>query len=91
MDEYIPRPGRRKTMAINFPPGRPTADNIESLCSNQKLRPLYDIKCLPQYGFHNLARDLKTINRLEKGFKQCCKKRQGVLNCADQKVKEEDT
>ncbi|XP_051261737.1 extracellular matrix protein 1 isoform X2 [Dicentrarchus labrax] len=70
---------------INFPPGRPTADGIESLCNNQKLRTLYTVKCLPGSGYELLARQAKTINRIEKGFKQCCKKKQDVLNCVDQK------
>ncbi|KAM4579679.1 uncharacterized protein PAE49_004867 [Odontesthes bonariensis] len=98
MAQYIPRAGRRMTVGkhftsqkpdINFPPGRPTADNIESLCSNQKLRPLYNVKCLPSNGYDELARQAKTINRLEKGFKQCCRKTQGMLNCADQKWRQE--
>lgn len=74
---------------INFPPGRPTADDIESICHNQKLRPLYTVKCLPGVGYEWLARQAKAINRMEKGFKQCCKKKQDVLKCADQKVKQE--
>ncbi|KAM4568317.1 extracellular matrix protein 1 isoform 1-T1 [Fundulus diaphanus] len=76
-------------MDISFPPGKPTADNIESLCDNQKLRPLYTTKCLPRSGYELLARQVKTINRLEKRFKQCCKKNKGALNCAEQKWREE--
>ncbi|XP_041798606.1 extracellular matrix protein 1-like [Chelmon rostratus] len=74
---------------INFPPGRPTADSIESLCHNHKARPLYTVKCLPGVGYEWVARQAKTINRIEKGFKQCCKKKHGVFNCADQKWREE--
>uniref|UniRef100_A0A3B3V845 Extracellular matrix protein 1b n=1 Tax=Poecilia latipinna TaxID=48699 RepID=A0A3B3V845_9TELE len=74
---------------INFPPGRPTADNIESLCGNRKRRPLYTTKCLPRSGYELLARQVKTINRLEKRFKQCCKKKKGALNCAELKWREE--
>uniref|UniRef100_A0A3B5MZW7 Extracellular matrix protein 1b n=1 Tax=Xiphophorus couchianus TaxID=32473 RepID=A0A3B5MZW7_9TELE len=74
---------------INFPPGRPTPDNIESLCGNQKRRPLYTTKCLPRSGYDLLARQVKTINRLEKRFKQCCKKKKGALICAEQKWREE--
>ncbi|KAK5862293.1 hypothetical protein PBY51_017704 [Eleginops maclovinus] len=74
---------------FNFPPGRPSADNIESLCRDQKLRPLYKVNCLPNSGYELIARQAKTINRVEKGFKQCCKKKQGVLDCADQKWREE--
>ncbi|XP_007556201.1 extracellular matrix protein 1 isoform X1 [Poecilia formosa] len=74
---------------INFPPGRPTADNIESLCGNRKRRPLYTTKCLPRSGYELLARQVKTINRLEKRFKQCCKKKKGALNCAEHRWREE--
>nr|XP_046256299.1 extracellular matrix protein 1-like isoform X2 [Scatophagus argus] len=78
-----------KKIDISFPPGRPTADSIDSLCKNQKIRPLYTVKCLPASGYDWLARQAKTINRIEKGFKQCCKKKQDVLNCADRKWREE--
>ncbi|XP_054477114.1 extracellular matrix protein 1-like [Anoplopoma fimbria] len=74
---------------ISFPPGQPTADTIETLCRNQKQRPLYKINCLAGEEYAWLARQAKTINRIEKGFKQCCKKKHGVLNCADQKWREE--
>lgn len=91
MTPYSVRGNRRKKLKkvdINFPPGRPTADAIESLCRNQRQRPLYNVKCLPGSGYKLVARQAKTINRIEKGFKQCCKKTQGVLNCADGKVKQ---
>ncbi|XP_038567371.1 extracellular matrix protein 1-like isoform X1 [Micropterus salmoides] len=78
-----------KKVDITFPPGRPTADTIESLCGNQKLRPLYTVKCLPGLDYEWLAHQAKAINRIEKAFKQCCRKKQGVLNCADQKWREE--
>ncbi|XP_019747733.1 extracellular matrix protein 1 [Hippocampus comes] len=70
---------------INFPPGRPSVHNVEALCRNQKQRPLYSIKCLPSTGYELLARQAKIINRMEKGYKQCCKKNQDVLVCAEQK------
>ncbi|XP_028280407.1 extracellular matrix protein 1-like isoform X2 [Parambassis ranga] len=81
------QPTAQKTH-INFPPGRPTADNIDSLCRNQNLRPLFNIKCLSGPGNKMLAHQAKTINRVEKGFKQCCKKKKGLLSCADQKWRE---
>lgn len=85
----VKKPSTSQKVDINFPPGRPTADVIESLCRNQRLRPLYNVKCLPGSGYESVARQAKTINRIEKGFKQCCKKNQDVLNCADGKVKQE--
>lgn len=83
------KPFSPQKVDIKFPPGRPTATTIESLCLNQKLRPLYNVKCLPNVGYEWLARQAKTINRMEKGFKQCCKKKQEVLICAEQKVERE--
>ncbi|XP_053743541.1 extracellular matrix protein 1-like [Synchiropus splendidus] len=87
--------GQKKTpksttkIDITFPPGRPTVESVQSLCENQKLRPRYSVKCLPNTGYEYLARQAKTINRLEKGFKQCCKKKQGSLNCAEKKWRDE--
>ncbi|XP_035769841.1 extracellular matrix protein 1-like isoform X1 [Neolamprologus brichardi] len=74
---------------ISFPPGRPTADTIESMCHNQRLRPVYSIKCLPRSGYEMVALQAKTINLIEKGFKSCCKNKKTKLNCADQKWSEE--
>lgn len=81
------QPPSSQKASINFPPGRPTADNVESLCQNQKLRPLYSVKCLAGPHYKLLTRQTKSMNRIEKGFKQCCKKKQGVLECVEQKVK----
>ncbi|XP_042345879.1 extracellular matrix protein 1-like [Plectropomus leopardus] len=90
MTPYSVRGNRRKEkkpsaslkVDITFPPGQPTADNIESLCHDQKLRPLYKVKCMPAEGYEWLAHQAKAINRIEKGFKQCCKKKKDALNCA---------
>ncbi|XP_062321999.1 extracellular matrix protein 1-like isoform X2 [Osmerus eperlanus] len=73
---------------INFPPGRPSADNIQSVCRFGKLRPLYLPRCLPSTGYGWLARQSKAVNRLEKGFKHCCKGKKDVLPCADGKWRE---
>ncbi|KAM6967471.1 extracellular matrix protein 1-like [Aplochiton taeniatus] len=54
-----------------------------------KLRPVYLPKCLPSTGFGWLARQSKAINRVEKGFKRCCKGQDDTLTCADQKWREE--
>ena len=76
---------------INFPPGRPSADNIQSVCRFGKLRPLYLPRCLPSTGYGWLARQSKAVNRLEKGFKHCCKGKKDVLSCADGKVRMRQT
>uniref|UniRef100_A0A3B5KDV0 Extracellular matrix protein 1b n=1 Tax=Takifugu rubripes TaxID=31033 RepID=A0A3B5KDV0_TAKRU len=73
----------------NFPLGRPTPDNIEALCQNKKLRPLYSVNCLAGPQNKLLAQQAKSINRMERGFKVCCKNKQEVLNCAEQKWREE--
>lgn len=80
-------PSSSRRVDINFPPARPHADTIDSLCRNQKLRPLYAFKCLPGGEYQWLALQAKTVNRLERKFKQCCKSRRNVLDCADKKVK----
>ncbi|XP_041649806.1 extracellular matrix protein 1-like [Cheilinus undulatus] len=98
MTPYSVRANRRKKMKkpsaslkvnMNFPPGRPTEHVIKLMCQNQKLRPLYNVKCLPSSGYELVARQAKTINRIEKGFKQCCKQKRNILKCADQKWRDE--
>uniref|UniRef100_A0A8C6TWF4 Extracellular matrix protein 1b n=1 Tax=Neogobius melanostomus TaxID=47308 RepID=A0A8C6TWF4_9GOBI len=67
---------------LTFPPAPPMLSNIDSLCRNQRLRPLYNIKCLAGLGYDLVARQAKTSNRLEKAFKRCCKSKQTALPCA---------
>ncbi|XP_064209604.1 extracellular matrix protein 1 [Anguilla rostrata] len=74
-----------KVPDIRFPPGRPTSSNIRMICDLHKIRPRYDLKCLPSDRYGWLARQSKAINRLEKGIKQCCKGQDEVLACADGK------
>ncbi|KAJ3598642.1 hypothetical protein NHX12_002147 [Muraenolepis orangiensis] len=78
-----------QNVSISFPPARPTADDIQSVCVHRKLRPFYDHKCLPHKGYGWLVRQTKAINRVERGFKQCCKSQQEVLQCADGKWREQ--
>lgn len=65
-----------------FPPAEPTDSNIESLCENQQLRPRYKTKCLAVRGNDLVIHQAKTINRLEKRFKNCCKTQRRILQCA---------
>lgn len=74
---------------ITFPPARPTASNIRHVCQLRKHRPRYIPSCLPRGGFGWLARQSKSVNRLERGLKRCCKGKKKVLACADEKWKEE--
>uniref|UniRef100_A0A8C7M404 Extracellular matrix protein 1b n=1 Tax=Oncorhynchus kisutch TaxID=8019 RepID=A0A8C7M404_ONCKI len=73
---------------ISFPPGRPTFDNIGLVCCLHNSRPLSTTKCLPRTGFGWLARQSKAMNRLERGFKHCCKGLENVLPCAEGKWRE---
>ncbi|XP_034030701.1 extracellular matrix protein 1-like isoform X2 [Thalassophryne amazonica] len=84
-----PFPSSTPNIDINFPPGRPTATEIDSLCLYRKSRPLYNLKCLPRKGYGWLARQAKSVNRVEKRFKQCCRRKENVLTCADMKWREE--
>lgn len=74
---------------LAFPLAAPTDSNIQALCRNQKLRPLYSIKCLAGLRQDLVARQAKSINRLEKGFKRCCKNKQNTLPCAQKSWEEE--
>uniref|UniRef100_A0A3P9I7P4 Extracellular matrix protein 1b n=1 Tax=Oryzias latipes TaxID=8090 RepID=A0A3P9I7P4_ORYLA len=78
-----------KKIDMNFPLGQPTADNIESLCRMWRQRPFYSSKCLQRSGYEFAARQAKSINSLEKEFRQCCTMRDHKLNCASQKWREE--
>lgn len=98
MTPYRVKENRRKKMKkqptfkkvnMNFPPGRPTEHVIASLCRNQKQRPLFNTKCLPGSGYELVALQAKTINRIEQGFKQCCKQKWNILNCAERKWRDE--
>lgn len=77
-----------KVPDISFPPGRPTSSNIGLICGLRKLRPRYQLKCLPSNSYGWLARQAKAMNRMEKAIKQCCKDKNEVLTCADGKVRE---
>ncbi|XP_029594091.1 extracellular matrix protein 1 isoform X1 [Salmo trutta] len=73
---------------ISFPPGRPTSDNIELVCCLHNRRPLSSTKWLPRTGFGWLAHQSQAMNRLERGFKHCCKGQEDVLPCAEGKWRE---
>ncbi|XP_061103198.1 extracellular matrix protein 1 [Conger conger] len=75
-----------KVPDISFPPGRPTPSNIGRICRLRKLRPRYNLKCLPSNSYGWLERQSKAINRMEKAIKQCCKG-QNEVACANGKWK----
>ncbi|KAL6109508.1 ecm1 [Pungitius sinensis] len=82
-------PAASQKVDMSFPPGRPTSDTIETLCRKQKRSPLYKRNCPTGAAYAHLARQAKTIKRMETGFKHCCKRKQSALDCADQKWREE--
>uniref|UniRef100_A0A8C7XZQ9 Extracellular matrix protein 1b n=1 Tax=Oryzias sinensis TaxID=183150 RepID=A0A8C7XZQ9_9TELE len=78
-----------KNFYINFPLGQPTPDNIDSLCRTWRQRPFYSSKCFKRSGYEFAARQAKSINSLEKEFRQCCTMSDHKLSCASQKWREE--
>ncbi|KAM8869396.1 extracellular matrix protein 1 isoform 2-T2 [Spinachia spinachia] len=74
---------------MSFPPGRPTSDTIEALCRKPKRRRLNKRTCRAGATAEHLALQAKAVNRIETGFKHCCKRKEAALDCADQKWREE--
>ncbi|KAJ1080518.1 hypothetical protein NDU88_000717 [Pleurodeles waltl] len=68
----------------DFPPGKPSRDNIEIICLEERVRASYGPHNLPQTGFSHLSRQGDAITRIEEGFSQCCYEKD-KLSCA-QKV-----
>ncbi|KAJ8004984.1 hypothetical protein DPEC_G00141950 [Dallia pectoralis] len=73
---------------INFPPGRPTPQNINLICIHFQHRPRYSLQCLLRTSYGWLASQSMALNRLERGFNLCCKGRDDDLACAGRKWQE---
>ncbi|KAI5618155.1 extracellular matrix protein 1 isoform X1 [Silurus asotus] len=73
-------------LPISFPPGRPNSGNFEPICVFRKYRPHYSTDCLPHTGYERFSYRLKTINGLEKSFRQCCKEKKDGQRCAEEKA-----
>ncbi|KAG5279318.1 hypothetical protein AALO_G00076460 [Alosa alosa] len=55
--------------SVDFPPGCPTAENIQEICGHSKTRPRYPN--LPNHGY--LLREADVIHRTEAWYsQQCC-------------------
>ncbi|KAI5106242.1 extracellular matrix protein 1 isoform X2, partial [Silurus meridionalis] len=74
-------------LPISFPPGRPNSGNFRPICVFRKYRPHYSTDCLPHKGYERFSYRLKTINGLEKSFRQCCKEKNDGQRCAEEKWK----
>ncbi|XP_023572346.1 extracellular matrix protein 1 isoform X2 [Octodon degus] len=57
----------------NFPPGRPSADNLNQICLPGRQPVVYGPWNLPQTGYSHLSRQGETLNLLETGYSRCCR------------------
>ncbi|XP_005378732.1 PREDICTED: extracellular matrix protein 1 isoform X4 [Chinchilla lanigera] len=57
----------------NFPPGRPSADNLNQICLPERRPLVYGPWNLPQSGYSHLSRQGETLNLLETGYSRCCR------------------
>ncbi|XP_043935845.1 extracellular matrix protein 1 [Protopterus annectens] len=68
---------------LDFPPGHPSANNIENICLYGSKRPTYGQDSLPLTGMSHLRRQGNAINQIEAGFANCCLK-PDKLKCAEE-------
>ncbi|XP_077175673.1 extracellular matrix protein 1 [Paroedura picta] len=66
-----------------FPPGRPTLTNLDSICAEGRQKAAYGPWNLPHTGFSHLARQGHALNDLEASMNQCCQlPTDEKLNCS---------
>ncbi|XP_068109340.1 extracellular matrix protein 1 isoform X2 [Hyperolius riggenbachi] len=76
-----PSPSLPSNNLNNFPPGRPSQDNIGNICRKHRPVVKYGAHNLPQSGFSHLGRQGNAINSLEEGYARCCRQ-SDKLRCA---------
>lgn len=57
----------------DFPPGRPSPDNMDQICLPTRQHVVYGPWNLPQSGHSHLSRQGDTLNLLETGYSRCCR------------------
>lgn len=76
---------------VQFPPSRPTANNLQAICLNGDRRPRYSDSYFPASGFGQQRQRAKAVNNLEAWYGKCCEDYQTgnseqTLCCATQAV-----
>ncbi|XP_051519552.1 extracellular matrix protein 1-like [Myxocyprinus asiaticus] len=56
----------------DFPPARPSLNNLNAICLHGNGRHRYPTSCLPPSGYAYARRAGTSINRVEAWFSQCC-------------------
>ncbi|XP_048476402.1 extracellular matrix protein 1 [Rhincodon typus] len=57
---------------VTFPLARPSAANINDICHYHGQRRAHSYTQLPNTGFANLHRQIKAVDRMEMGYRNCC-------------------
>ena len=75
---------------VEFPPARPTANLLHSICTESRHRLRYPPGYFPRSGFSHLRRCGKAVDRVESWYTECCTSQtmenNHVLCCAEQAV-----